>query len=364
MQYTTTSKKAFFLLTLILCQIHLLFGQEIKNSNSSSFPYPIDIVYLWVDGSDPDWMSIKNHHLLTYQRLMNIPEEACSANRFFDHEELRYSLRSILLFAPFVNHIYIVTMNQHPKWLVDHPKITIIDHQEIFKNPRDLPTFNSQALECHLHRIPGLSEYFIYFNDDVFLGAPVTPHDFFTSEGKIKVLFEKGKTVSPNPEVQASLYRKAWVNSNELLDSHFIKETRHRLCHAPFALRKSFIEEAENLFPYVFSSNSSHKFRSVLDFNLTNGLLQYIWLYQGYIEKGNLTNKMFSLYSDTNFANVQIELSALEKKPLHTFCIQDCMTEESEKSSELLQNFFKLLYSDPAPWETVNTSHLNTAHTQ
>lgn len=354
MSYKITDKKNFFLLILILCYTHLLFAQEEKNQATPSFSHPIDIVYLWVDGSDLDWLAIKNNYLQVHQEQLNIPIEACSANRFFDHEELKYSLRSILEFAPFINHIYIVTMNQKPTWLIDHPKITLIDHTEIFPNPNDLPTFNSQALECHLHRIPGLSEYFIYFNDDVFLGRPITPYDFFTEDGKLKVLFEKGLTVSKSKAVQSSLYRKAWVNSCALLDEHFVKERRHRLCHAPFALRKSLIEKAESAFPYVFQSNSSHRFRSPQDYNLTNGLLQYIWLYQDCVERGNLTNKMLSLYSDSSFSLAKTELESLQESPLHTFCIQDCMLDDSSKTCELLQNFFKTLYPHPAPWEDVD----------
>lgn len=342
--------KTLLLLTMILCQIQLLFSSEEKK-DSDFFPYPIDIVYLWVDGSDPNWLSIKNQYLPTDQNPLLINEDACSENRFFDHEELRYSLRSLLKFAPFFNHIYIVTMNQRPFWMVDHPQITIIDHQEIFKNLENLPTFNSQAIECHLHLIPNLSEHFIYFNDDVFLGCPVSPYDFFTTEGKVKVLFEKGWTISPIPAVQDSSYRKAWVNSNALLDAHFIQERRHRLCHAPFALRKSFIENVETIFPHVFELNASHKFRTPQDYNLINGLLQYTWIYQDLAIRGTLSNKMLTLYQDLELSQNRQELDLLQKNPLDTFCIQDSMIGESRETHKLLKNFFETFLSDPAPWE-------------
>lgn len=319
----------------------------------SLFPYPIDIVYLWVDRNDPDWISIKNYYSKTHQEQTPVIQDVCSDNRFADHQELKYSLRSILAFAPFFNHIYIVTMNQRPKWLINHPKITIIDHQEIFKDLNNLPTFNSQAIEPNLHRIPGLCEHFIYFNDDVLLGAPISPFDFFTSNGKVKILFQKGKTISPSPIVQATLYRQAWINSNRLLDDSFQKEERYRLCHAPFALRKSFIEKAEELFPYVFDSNSSHKFRTAQDFNVTNGLLQYIWIYQDLAEKGNLTNTMISLYNDTGFLESKRQLDLFLQNPLHTFCIQDCMTGESFRTFKLLRDFFITLFPNPAPWEDI-----------
>ena len=46
--------------------------------------------------------------------------------------------------------------------------------------------FSSPAIEAHLHRIPGLSKKFIYFNDDVFLGAPTMPEDFLSVSGSQK----------------------------------------------------------------------------------------------------------------------------------------------------------------------------------
>ena len=165
------------------------------------------------------------------------------------------------------------------------------------------------------------------------------------------MLFEKGLTVSDSPLVQASLYRKAWVNSSTLLDATFIKEPRRRLCHAPFALRKSFIKYTESLFPHVFQINSSHAFRNPQDFNLTNGFLQYVWLYQGLAEEGNLTNKMFSFYFDRNILEEEEQLDNLQNLPLDTFCIQDCMMDESNNSTAILKDFFINFYQHASPWE-------------
>lgn len=107
-------------------------------------------------------------------------EWASTANRFRDNEELRFSLRSLDKYAPWVRHIYIVTDNQVPSWLdLSHPRLTVVPHTDIFPNRSHLPTFSSPAIESHLHRIPGLSKQFVYFNDDVMLGAPVWPSDFY-----------------------------------------------------------------------------------------------------------------------------------------------------------------------------------------
>ncbi|OQV20564.1 N-acetylglucosamine-1-phosphotransferase subunits alpha/beta [Hypsibius exemplaris] len=106
-------------------------------------------------------------------------------SRFKDNEELRYSIRSLEKHAGWVRRIYIVTNGQVPHWLdLDNSRVQIVTHEEIFLNKSHLPTFSSSAIESHLHRIPGLSEKFLYFNDDVLLTQDVLPEDFFShSEG-------------------------------------------------------------------------------------------------------------------------------------------------------------------------------------
>ena len=104
-----------------------------------------------------------------------------SSNRFADNNELKYSLRSVDKYVPWIRKIFIVTNGQIPNWLdLHHPRIKLVTHQDIFTNKSHLPTFSSPAIESHIHRIPGLSKKFIYMNDDVLFGAPVWPDDFFT----------------------------------------------------------------------------------------------------------------------------------------------------------------------------------------
>src|SRR5690606_13050857 len=145
---------------------------------------PVDVVYTWVDSADPAWREAHRRYSQEYEAHN---PSADNAERYIDREELRYSLRALWLFAPFVRHIYLVTADQRPSWLVDHPKLTVVSHREIFPDPSVLPTFNSHAIESCLHRIPGLSEHFLYLNDDVFLGREARPEDFFTLAGLAKV---------------------------------------------------------------------------------------------------------------------------------------------------------------------------------
>ncbi|GMF21256.1 unnamed protein product [Phytophthora lilii] len=165
---------------------------------------PIDVVYTWVNGTDPRWKREKEfwhkHWIasLTGQPLPVWGEEAAvkgrddsnSDNRFRDNEELRYSLRSLEKYAPWVRHIYVVTDGQIPSWLdIESPKLSIVKHRDIFTNQSHLPVFSSPAIEWNLDNIPGLSDMFLYFNDDVFLGSPVRPEDFVSQAGVQKAYF-------------------------------------------------------------------------------------------------------------------------------------------------------------------------------
>ncbi|XP_076255866.1 N-acetylglucosamine-1-phosphotransferase subunits alpha/beta-like isoform X3 [Rhynchophorus ferrugineus] len=143
---------------------------------------PIDVVYTWVNGSDPKFL-LNLSQKSAFKKNLDI-----SKQRFDDKNELRFSLRSLEKYAPWINHVYVVTNGQIPFWLnLDYEKITIIPHEQIFKDNNNLPTFSSSAIESNLHRIPGLSKKFIYLNDDIFLGLPIYPDDFYA--------FSKGYSV-------------------------------------------------------------------------------------------------------------------------------------------------------------------------
>ncbi len=162
---------------------------------------PIDAVYTWVNGSDPEWQISKEYWYQDYftqihggeynaksYTLQKKTSVNVGANRFRDHDELRYSLRSLEQYAPWIRHVYIVTANQIPSWLVvENPFVTVVPHSAIFATASHLPTFNSAAIEVNLDRIPGLSESFLYFNDDFFLGRAVFPSDFISRSGCQKV---------------------------------------------------------------------------------------------------------------------------------------------------------------------------------
>ncbi|XP_049616893.1 N-acetylglucosamine-1-phosphotransferase subunits alpha/beta isoform X1 [Syngnathus scovelli] len=114
--------------------------------------------------------------------------DSLTPNRFQDNGALMYSLRSLEKHAPWVRHVFIVTNGQVPSWLnLQNPRVSIVTHQEIFLNMSHLPNFNSHAIESHIHRIPGISQRFLYLNDDMMFGKDVFLDDFYTPRDGQKV---------------------------------------------------------------------------------------------------------------------------------------------------------------------------------
>ncbi len=143
----------------------------------------IDFVISWVNGDDEEWQKRKSEYRKSeFMKLFGKkkPEDVY----YRDWGILRYLLRSIEVYAPWVHRIYLVTDRQRPDWLKDDEcgKLKVIDHTEFI--PKEyLPTFHSHTIELNMHRIPGLSEQFVYFNDDYLLTHAVNKKDFFV-DGK------------------------------------------------------------------------------------------------------------------------------------------------------------------------------------
>ena len=132
----------------------------------------IDFVIAWVDGSDPAWQAQK-------AKYRNDPETGDAQVRYRDWDTLRYWFRGAEKYAPWVNRIHLLTWGHVPSWLnTEHPKVHVVNHADFIPEAY-LPTFSSHPIELNMHRIPGLAEQFVYFNDDFFLTAPVKPSDFF-----------------------------------------------------------------------------------------------------------------------------------------------------------------------------------------
>lgn len=133
--------------------------------------YPIDFVVTWLDSSDPKWQEEYSFYK---------GEKYCKGNaRFRNWDLFKYWFRSVEKFAPWVNKVFLVTNGTFPKWINPyHPKLVLVKHSD-FIPAKYLPTFNSHTIELNLHRIMGLSEHFVYHNDDTYLNGPISPEYYF-----------------------------------------------------------------------------------------------------------------------------------------------------------------------------------------
>lgn len=129
----------------------------------------MDIVITYVDGNDPVWKK-------DYEKYTNVP---IMEKRFRDWGTLKYLLRGIEVNMPFIDNVFLVVSHpsQVPQW-ADQSELKIVLHKDIIPEEH-LPTFNCNPIEMHLHRIEGLSEQYLYFNDDLYPLAPCAPEDFF-----------------------------------------------------------------------------------------------------------------------------------------------------------------------------------------
>lgn len=218
--------------------------------------YPIDLVYMWVDGNDPVWQQKKAKY---YPSDTVLSEQTAGVARWRDNEELRYSLRSVEKYASWINHIYIVTDGQCPAWLdTSNPKITIVDHKDIMP-AEALPTFNSQAIESCIYKIKGLSERFIMANDDTLFVKPVGVDNFFDKEGRVIVRlmhFERRKAA------RRGKYRMTIYRMQNLIREDFGKKLYLGPHHNFDAYLKSDYQYCvENLHTEEWQATAHHRFR-------------------------------------------------------------------------------------------------------
>ena len=131
----------------------------------------IDFVVTWLDSADPIWLK-------QYELYKNAKGDK-GKGRFREMNIFQYWFRAVEKFAPWVHKVYLITNGKFPEWInKDNPKLVLVKHEDYI--PKEyLPTFNSCTIELHMHRIKGLSEHFVYFNDDMLLNSPVTPDYFF-----------------------------------------------------------------------------------------------------------------------------------------------------------------------------------------
>jgi Stealth protein CR2, conserved region 2/Stealth protein CR1, conserved region 1 len=224
----------------------------------------IDVVVTWVNGQDPNHRAKRKRYLADPDDDAHPERAAHHKHRFSDNDEIRFCLRSIRNYAPWVRTIWLVTDDQVPASIherrAEREGIRIVDHREIFHGYEHLlPTFNSLAIETMLWRIDGLADRFLYFNDDMMLVGPVQPTDFFLPNGKVK-LRGRWSSWAARPDKVESFH-----GSNKLLGAEMLGYTPEHFFssgHVIYPLLRPAMEELFEKFKPEFLANAAYRFRN------------------------------------------------------------------------------------------------------
>lgn len=298
----------------------------------------IDIVYLWVDGSDKNWRKQRDfwYDKINHRTIKDANNLSDSLYR--DNGELKYSLRSVAECVPWVNHIYIITgFNQIPAWLnKKNPKITIVPHEQIMPKSA-LPTFNSTAIEMCIANIPGLSEKFIIMNDDTFFNKKIKPSFFFDTKNRTIVFYNKHRDLQKdttqwlkNVDIYTSIIISSALKIKEIFGKTLLK---YRPSHGIDPYTKSSWQECINhpLVKENITKQVNNKFRT------KNELHRWMFnLYDFYSNKA-VFKKARGYKSGnhwlSNFIYNTLHYFAVRKSPV--FCFDAVESKESIKHAPI-----------------------------
>ena len=267
----------------------------------------IDFVITWVDGSDPEWLRSKHCFQCTAKA-----DDA--VERYRDWGLLKFWFRGVEAFAPWVRRIHFVTCGHVPNWLeTNHPQLHIVRHADYM--PLDAcPTFNSNAIELGMHRIPGLAEQFVYFNDDTYLLRSMQPTDFFRNGHPCD-----DAILSPIMPNWGEEIARTVLNNMYLINKHFTKQSvwkQHKkifltprygiqllrtLClmpwrhfpgfkndHLPIAYLKSTFEHVWACEPELLNKVIHHRFRHY-ESDVSHWLMRYWQFCEGTIAPASVS---------------------------------------------------------------------------
>ena len=292
----------------------------------------IDFVIIWVDSNDLRWLNEKNKYISNKENDSRII-------RYRDWENLKYWFRGVEKFAPWVNKVYFVTCGHYPEWLnKDNPKLICVDHKDYMPNEY-LPTFSSHPIELNMHRIEGLSDQFVYFNDDMFILDSVKPEDFFKNGLPVDVGLESAVTTNDNKMLRIYYNNLAIINSEfnkrDVINRNWFslkygKNIFRGLisypwkrfigfynCHCPQPFLKKTFYLLWNKYPNLLHKTSMNKFRNEEDVS------QYLFRYWQLCENHFYPRKTkFSIAITLTDSDIEVcKIIKNQKKKL--ICIND-----------------------------------------
>jgi len=322
-------------------------------------PFDIDIVFTWVNNTTDH--SKKRRYWLEKTKKNGIVSSDNEINRYGNNDELRYAIRSVYKYAPWVRCVFIVVDDQqYPEWLMDTSAeakipVCIVPHSLLYGQEfrHHLPTFNSQSIECHLYKIPNLAEQFIYFNDDMFFGNYTQWSDFFNADGLPRYVYTgvvaTGKKIST-----MNKWTMAWINNGNLLNRifpQFSKEIRKYQCHQGCPLLKSsFVKmwQHPRIHKYLARTSES-KFREPHDL-YPIGFMVYFNKYMNLSDVHRL-NTFYTQITDNMKPENEFRV-LLEQGPT-LFCINDGVLKRRKAQGAVLKIFLDFYFPDPSPVEKV-----------
>lgn len=296
----------------------------------------VDFVIAWVDGEDEKWLAKKSLY-----KKENVGESSSGGSRFRANNSLQFLIASIFKYANWFNAIYIVTDEQNPAGMPDDSRIHIIDHKQII-DEQYLPTFNSDAILLNIHKIPGLEEKFVYFDDDFLLLKPMSKSDFFDKKGRprdmaaqfvymprddfshiainnisaINRKFNKREVVKKNLWKYFSLKNGCILNLFSAVVTLLPYFTRFYDPHVAISYKKSNFEKAVKLWEREIQETMNNKFRSSDD--VTNWLVRY---YQLVI--GDFSPRSYKFGKYISVDNTDAMKRAIKKKKYHMIVVND-----------------------------------------
>jgi len=325
----------------------------------------IDFVLIWVDGNDSKWQQEK----AKYNPDKNTDS---SKARYRDWDNLKYWFRGVEKYAPWVNNIYFVTCGHVPSWLnLEHPKLKFIKHSD-YMSKEYLPTFNANPIELNLHRIKGLSEKFVYFNDDMFIINNTKEEDFFKNDlpcdSAIITPFVTGESSVSNHMILNDLEfinknfnlkkvvknnRSKWLNPKygsknlrTLMMLPYNKFPGLAIQHLPSSFLKSSFEKIWSQEFELLDNTSKNKFRSKEDVN------QYIIKFWQLCTNKFSPRKYNIGESRTAYDKNDDLINIIKKQTVKLLCINDNDNLKNfEKTKNEINNAFEEIFPDKSKFE-------------
>lgn len=327
----------------------------------------IDFVVLWVDGNDPEWQRKK----ACYQPAQNTDT---SKARYRDWENLRYWFRSVEAYAPWVRKVHFVSDSQVPEWLnVGYEKLNIVKHEDYMPH-EVLPVFNSSAIEVGIYRIEGLSNKFVFFNDDVFLAAPIKEENYFVNQMPVDMAGIT-RACKRTPE---NVFANHLMNDYEIINKYFefknaiktnfckwynplygktflrtlLNYGRDRfdgivIPHLSAPYLKTDFEKVWAVQRDALEATQGHRFRSNEDVN--QYLFRFWRLCSGEFVPKRSRGKYFSL---SNMEAVEEACCAIKKRRYPEICLNDnCSEEDFVRAKDKINEAFQSVLMNKSRFE-------------